>query len=99
MAATVGLSIGFEHLQRRGLGPHDRIALVHVPGLALALRQGHGKARWFTLRARAHFGFASMHALAFPAWRAAHPGRRTKSVLRGPAAAWARGIAAIGYVF
>ncbi len=93
VAATLGVSIGFEHMQRHGLGPHDRIALVRLPGLSMSLQQAFGGERWLRLRADAHPEFAAMHALAWPIWREAHPNVHTKSVLVDQEYAYYAGVA------
>lgn len=92
VAATLGVSVGFEHMQRRGLGPFDRMALVHLPGVVLELRQAFGGGRWLRIRTGGHFDFAAMHALAWPEWRDEHPGVRTKSVLEDQQYAYSAGL-------
>ena len=92
VAAMLGVSLGFEHMQRRGLGPFDRMALVHLPGLVLDLRQAFGDDRWLRIRTGGHFEFAAMHALAWPAWRRENPAPRTKSVLEDQQYAYYGGV-------
>jgi hypothetical protein len=80
-ATTVGLGLGYDY-RRELLGPWtDRLALMHLPGLAV---DHHRLGRRQHLRGRVRLGpdFAGLHAAAYPRWRAAHPDGVEKTILR-----------------
>ncbi|MEZ4367157.1 MAG: DUF3943 domain-containing protein [Kofleriaceae bacterium] len=80
-ATTIGVALGF-HYRRDLIGAWtDRVAQLHLPGLALDhhVHVGEVTAR---ARLRAHIDFAGMHAAGYGRWRAANPDGVDKAILR-----------------
>lgn len=79
-ATTVGLDLAYDY-RRELLGPWvDRVALMHLPGLALDHHLGVGGLD-SRMRLRVNPDFAGMHPAAYHPWETLHPDEEEKTVL------------------
>jgi len=80
-AGTLGLALGYEYRTRNRGAFRDRLALLHLPGLALD-GELTGYSWRLGLRLRGHVDFAGINALTYDAWRADNPDAIDKTILR-----------------
>ncbi len=80
-ATVFGSSMAFRYLNTRARDANERLSVLHFPGLHFdsRIRSGQLFAR---VKTHAHADFAGIQAFSYPAWQAAHPTARTKSILR-----------------
>jgi hypothetical protein len=76
----LGSSIAYRYLNQR-IPFRDRLATLHLPGLAVNLYALLGPLQ-LRLKLRARFDFAGVHASLFDAWREANPDEVPKSILK-----------------
>jgi hypothetical protein len=79
-ATTIGLDVSYDY-RRELIGPWvDRLALMHLPGLAVD-HHLRGPRAQLRARLRASPDFAGLHPASYHAWEALHPDAIEKTIL------------------
>ena len=92
-SAILGLGVAYRY-RKETIGPwHDRLGVVHLPGLAADADLFHGPWR-IHARLRLNGDFAGIHGLPYRRWREAHPDPELipKTILRKHGYYYAWGI-------
>ncbi|MBC7174029.1 MAG: DUF3943 domain-containing protein, partial [Polyangiaceae bacterium] len=79
-AIIVGTSLGYQYRREAFDSYNDRIGTTRLPGLAVDIDTLLGRGALF-LGGRLQADFAGIRAESFPAWQAAHPDERAKTIL------------------